>query len=138
MVYLMHICIGIQQIQGLKLDYRNFRAKYTYGVIFKDEKKYEEIKRIGKKGELIQRQYVKYIRTELGFEAILQIAGQIILLLQARTSSSTVSGLETVFGKSSSIGIDVDTIIIFSILPISTNYQDGINKSSESHKQSHH
>ena len=37
------------------------------------EKKYEEIKRIGKKGEKIQRQYVKYIRTELGFEAILQL-----------------------------------------------------------------
>ena len=37
------------------------------------EKKYEEIKRIGKKGETIQRQYVKYIQTELGFEAILQL-----------------------------------------------------------------
>ena len=80
------------------------------------DKKYEEIKKIMEKGELIQRQYVKYIRTELGFEVIFQIALQIILILQARTSSSTVSGLETVFGKSSSIGIDTDTLIILSIL----------------------
>merc|ERR1719278_2326356 len=80
------------------------------------DKKYEEIEKIRKKGEVIQRQYVTYIRTELGFEAIFQIALQIILLLQARTSSSTVSGLETVFGKSNSIGIDTDTLIILSIL----------------------
>ena len=80
------------------------------------DKKYEEIKKIREKGEVIQRKYVKYIRTELGFEVIFQIALQIILLLQARTSSSTVSGLETVFGKSSSIGIDTDTLIILSIL----------------------
>ena len=80
------------------------------------DKKYEEIKKIREKGEVIQRQYVKYIRTELGFEAIFQIALQIILLLQARTSSSTVSGLETVFGKSSSFGISADTLIILSIL----------------------
>ena len=59
------------------------------------DKKYEEIKKIREKGEVIQRQYVKYIRTELGFEAIFQIALQIILLLQTRTSSSTVTGLET-------------------------------------------
>ena len=38
-----------------------------------EDKKYEEIKKIGKKGEVIQRQYVRYIRTELGFEAILQL-----------------------------------------------------------------
>merc|ERR1712155_369551 len=79
-------------------------------------KKYEEIKEIREKGEVIQRQYVKYIRTELGFEAIFQIALQIILLLQAQTSSSTVSGLETVFGKSSSIGIEANTLITFSII----------------------
>ena len=60
-------------------------------------------------------QYVKYIRTELGFECIFQIALQIILLLQARTSSSTVSGLETVFGKSNESG-HADTLIILSIL----------------------
>ena len=80
------------------------------------DKKYEEIKKIKMKGEIIQRQYVKYIRTELGFEAIFQIALQIILLLQAQTSSSTVTGLETVFGKSSSVSIDADTLIILSIL----------------------
>merc|ERR1712020_67253 len=80
------------------------------------DQKYEEIKKIGKKGEVIKRQYVKYIRTELGFEAIFQIALQIILLLQTRTSSSTVTGLETVFGKASSVGIDVDSLIILSIL----------------------
>ena len=80
------------------------------------DKKYEEIKKIREKGEVIQRQYVKYIRTELGFEAIFQIALQIILLLQARTFSSTVTGLETVFGKSDSIGIDADTLIALSIL----------------------
>ena len=49
-------------------------------------------------------------------ELFLFLALQIILLLQAQTSSSTVSGLETVFGKSSSIGIDADTLITFSIL----------------------
>merc|ERR1712020_538926 len=80
------------------------------------DKKYEEIKKIGKKGEVIQRQYVKFIKTEMATETIIQISGQIILLLQSETSSSTVSGLETVFGKSGDSGISVNVLISLSIL----------------------
>ena len=79
------------------------------------EAKFEKIKKIGKQGKVIQNQYVKFIKTEMASETIIQISGQIILLLQSETSSSTVSGLETVFGKCDS-GIDADTLIILSIL----------------------
>merc|ERR1712020_231286 len=78
--------------------------------------KYEEIKKIGKKGKVIQTEYVKFIKTEMASETIIQISGQIILLLQSETSSSTVSGLETVFGKSSDGGISVNVLISLSIL----------------------
>ena len=77
---------------------------------------YEKIKKIGEEGEKILRSYVKFIRIELGVEVIFQIAGQIILLLQSRTSSSTVTGLEAIFGKSESDSIDVDVLISLSIL----------------------
>ena len=51
------------------------------------------VEQIVKRGEEIKLQYVKFIRTELGFEVIFQIAGQIILLLQSTTDTSTVNGL---------------------------------------------
>ena len=77
---------------------------------------YEDIKKISTKGDLIQRSYLKYVRIELGFEVIFQIAGQIILLLQSTSSSSTVTGLEKVFGKSDSHGINAEVLITLSIL----------------------
>ena len=79
------------------------------------DKKYEEIKNIRKRGEVIQKIYIQFIKTELGIETIFQIAGQIVLLLQSRTSSPTVSGLETVFGKSSNSFVSADVLIILSI-----------------------
>ena len=63
---------------------------------FQDSKKkrtYKDVEQIVKRGEEIKLQYVKFIRTELGFEVIFQIAGQIILLLQSTTDTSTVNGL---------------------------------------------
>ena len=79
------------------------------------DKKYEEIKNIRKRGEVIQKIYIQFIKTELAIETIFQIAGQILLLLQSRTSSPTVSGLETVFGKSSNSFVSADVLIILSI-----------------------
>ena len=57
------------------------------------ERKFEDVDRIIKRGNEIKCQYVKYIRTELGFEVVFQIAGQILLLMQSITETSTVNGL---------------------------------------------
>ena len=59
----------------------------------KKKRKFKDVDRIIKRGNEIKYQYVKYIRTELGFEVIFQISGQILLLLQSITDTSTVNGL---------------------------------------------
>ena len=57
------------------------------------KRKFEDVDSIIKRGNEIKYQYVKYIRTELGFEVVFQISGQILLLMQSTTDTSTVKGL---------------------------------------------
>ena len=48
-------------------------------------------------GLKIRKQYIRFIRTELGLEAFYQITGQILLLLLTQTSTSTTEGLPELF-----------------------------------------
>ena len=98
----------------LVLAYESNQEKLRFQSLTKES--YEEVEKIIKRGEEIQRQYVRYIRTELGFEVIFQIAGQILLLLQSSTATPTVSGLEVMFGKSDSYGIPAEVIVTVSII----------------------
>lgn len=67
-------------------------------------------------GARIKKQYVKYLKTELGLETFYQLPLQLILLFAARTLTKTNGGLEAVFGQSEFLGLSADTFLIISTL----------------------
>ena len=65
-----------------------------------------------------EKQKAIFMRIELGIEVYYQAASQVILLLLAQTETATTGGLESLFGRKSSImGIEMypETILILSI-----------------------
>ena len=51
----------------------------------------------------------------LGLEVFYQVAGQIILLIYAKTGSRTTGGLETVFDQDTFMGLQMDPILVLGI-----------------------
>ena len=64
----------------------------------------------------IQQQYVHFIRIELGLETFYQVAGQILLILLAKTSTATTRGLQQMFDTSSVYGAPTKIIFVCSII----------------------
>ena len=67
-------------------------------------------------GARIKREYVKYLKTELGLETFYQVPIQVILLLVARTLTKTNGGLEVFFEQTEILGLSTDSLLIISIL----------------------
>ena len=67
-------------------------------------------------GARIKREYVKYLKTELGLETFYQLPIQVILLLVARTLTKTNGGLEVFFEQTEILGLSTDSLLIISIL----------------------
>ena len=67
-------------------------------------------------GARIKKQYVKYLKTELGLEMFYQLPTQILLLLVARTLTKTNGGLEAVFKKKEFLGMSADSLLVISTI----------------------
>ena len=64
----------------------------------------------------IKAQTSKFIRTELGLETLLQMSFALVLLLYARSSTRTLSGLEAIFDKNAVLGMDPLVVATLGVL----------------------
>ena len=75
-----------------------------------------EISKTLQHGKKLKKAYASFLRKDLGFEVVLQVSGQILLLLLSHSKTATTSGLETVLTKDSIFGISSQIVLLISVL----------------------